>query len=50
MKTITSSSDLAMLTSDVDRTQTGPSLAAAMCGFLSTTVATTMLMFLLSTY
>lgn len=30
------------------RTQTGPSFAAALCGFLSTTVATTMLMFLLS--
>ncbi|WP_336486741.1 hypothetical protein [Methylobacterium nigriterrae] len=27
---------------------TGPSFAAALCGFLSTTVATTMLMFLLS--
>lgn len=30
------------------RTQTGPSFAAALCGFLSTTVATTMVMFLLS--
>ena len=28
--------------------RTGPSFAAALCGFLSTTVATTMLMFLLS--
>lgn len=27
---------------------TGPSFAAALCGFLSTTVATTMVMFLLS--
>jgi hypothetical protein len=27
---------------------TGPSFAAALCGFLSTTAATTMLMFLLS--
>lgn len=27
---------------------TGPSFAAALCGFLSTTVATTALMFLLS--
>lgn len=27
---------------------TGPSFAAALCGFLSTTLATTMLMFLLS--
>lgn len=27
---------------------TGPSFAAALCGFLCTTVATTMLMFLLS--
>lgn len=27
---------------------TGPSFAAALCGFLGTTVATTMLMFLLS--
>lgn len=26
----------------------GPSFAAALCGFVSTTVATTMLMFLLS--
>ena len=29
-------------------TPTGPSFAAALCGFLSTTVATTALMFLLS--
>ncbi|WP_281407611.1 hypothetical protein [Methylobacterium planeticum] len=29
-------------------TVSGPSFAAALCGFLSTTVATTMLMFLLS--
>ena len=29
-------------------TATGPSFAAALCGFLSTTVATTMVMFLLS--
>jgi hypothetical protein len=28
--------------------RTGPSFAAALCGFLSTTVATTALMFLLS--
>lgn len=27
---------------------TGPSFAAALCGFLSTTVATTMVMFLIS--
>jgi len=31
-----------------DTTVAGPSFAAALCGFLSTTVATTMLMFLLS--
>jgi hypothetical protein len=30
------------------RMETGPSFAAALCGFLSTTVATTMVMFLLS--
>ncbi|SFG38717.1 hypothetical protein [Methylobacterium gossipiicola] len=30
------------------RAETGPSFAAALCGFLSTTVATTMVMFLLS--
>ena len=29
---------------------TGPSFAAALCGFLSTTVATTALFFLLSNY
>lgn len=32
----------------LDRPAAGPSFAAALCGFLSTTVATTMLMFLLS--
>jgi len=32
----------------VETTVAGPSFAAALCGFLSTTVATTMLMFLLS--
>ncbi|MGU3537873.1 hypothetical protein [Methylobacterium sp. A54F] len=41
------------MTSDVEirpalQSQTGPSFAAALCGFLSTTVATTMVMFLLS--
>ncbi len=30
------------------RVPTGPSFAAALCGFLGTTAATTMLMFLLS--
>ena len=33
---------------EVARVPTGPSFAAALCGFLGTTVATTMLMFLLS--
>lgn len=32
----------------VDATNTGPSFGAALCGFLCTTVATTMVMFLLS--
>lgn len=36
-------------TAPLDRSvATGPSFAAALCGFLSTTVATTMVMFLLS--
>ncbi len=33
-----------------DSVATGPSFAAALCGFLSTTVATTMVMFLLSSF
>lgn len=43
MNTATSHDDIALLS-----TNTGPSFAAALCGFLGTTVATTMLMFLLS--
>lgn len=36
-------------TNTLDRgVATGPSFAAALCGFVSTTVATTMVMFLLS--
>ena len=35
-------------TQTLDAASTGPSFAAALCGFVSTTVATTMLMFLLS--
>lgn len=42
-------SDLALLSSHAEHLpSTGPSFAAALCGFLSTTVATTMVMFLLS--
>lgn len=42
-------SDLTLLSSHAAHaTATGPSFAAALCGFLSTTVATTMVMFLLS--
>ncbi|GJE16221.1 hypothetical protein [Methylobacterium marchantiae] len=42
-------SDLALLSSQAaDLPATGPSFAAALCGFVATTVATTMLMFLLS--
>lgn len=42
-------SDFAILsTKAVDGAATGPSFAAALCGFLATTVATTMVMFLLS--
>ena len=50
MKTIAATSDFANFSdqSQDDRTMTGPSFGAALCGFLSTTVATTMLMFLLS--
>lgn len=38
------------MTSDADIVigRTGPSFVAALCGFLSTTVATTMLVFLIS--
>ncbi|GJD54985.1 hypothetical protein [Methylobacterium dankookense] len=36
------------LTAERQSAPTGPSFAAALCGFLSTTVATTALMFLLS--
>ena len=40
-------SDLSLLSSQATHTAaTGPSFAAALCGFLSTTVATTMVMFL----
>lgn len=35
-------------TSLLRSTSTGPSFAAALCGFLSTTVATTMVLFLVS--
>ncbi|MBO1021005.1 hypothetical protein IPV08_13595 [Methylobacterium sp. SD274] len=42
-------SDLSLLSSQATHSAaTGPSFAAALCGFLSTTVATTMVMFLLS--
>ncbi|SFL94215.1 hypothetical protein [Methylobacterium pseudosasicola] len=42
----------ALLSSDLDTasaTRTGPSFAAALCGFISTTVATTMLLVLIGT-
>lgn len=50
MKTIAASNDFNFLGDRVDgqQSQTGPSFAAALCGFLSTTVATTVVMFLLS--
>lgn len=44
MTTALLSSDLQAPTTD----RTGPSFAAALCGFVSTTVATTMVMFLIS--
>ena len=34
----------------IDAANTGPSFGAALCGFLCTTVATTMVMFLLSSF
>jgi len=50
MKTFAATDDFANFSDRAqdDRTSTGPSFGAALCGFLSTTVATTMLMFLLS--
>lgn len=38
------------MTSASDTIPTGPSFAAALCGFLSTTVATTMLMLLVRSF
>jgi hypothetical protein len=43
----------ATLSNDVDSAtavRTGPSFAAALCGFVSTTVATTMLLVLIGTF
>ncbi|MBX9932414.1 MAG: hypothetical protein K2Y56_12880 [Methylobacterium sp.] len=50
MKTMSSTNDLSVFPGQIDGVgaKTGPSFAAALCGFVSTTVATTMLMFLLS--
>jgi hypothetical protein len=50
MKTMSSPNDFAAVSGLADgiQTPTGPSFAAALCGFVSTTAATTMLMFLLS--
>ncbi len=49
MNASTQHSDLSLLSSQsTNALATGPSFAAALCGFLSTTVATTMVMFLLS--
>ena len=45
MTTALLSSDLQVATTD----RTGPSFAAALCGFISTTVATTMLLVLIVT-
>ncbi|MDF2600264.1 MAG: hypothetical protein K0Q54_3087 [Methylobacterium brachiatum] len=45
MTTALLSSDLQTPTTD----RTGPSFAAALCGFISTTVATTMLLVLIGT-
>ncbi|GJD30533.1 hypothetical protein PMNALOAF_1780 [Methylobacterium adhaesivum] len=47
MNATTTPSDV-VLGSNTLSAGTGPSFAAALCGFLSTTVATTMVMFLLS--
>jgi hypothetical protein len=42
----------ATLSNDIEPTvtRTGPSFAAALCGFVSTTVATTMLLMLIGTF
>ena len=46
--TVTQSNGNSVLGSNAMIGTTGPSFAAALCGFLCTTVATTMVMFLLS--
>jgi len=48
MNTTALSSDAVLGPTSALRTPAGPSFAAALCGFLSTTVATTVVMFLLS--
>lgn len=50
MNATAQSSDVALLSSNqIDATiVSGPSFTAALCGFVSTTVATTMVMFLLN--